>query len=131
MRERKMDMVARIALAAALLTAAATFPAGAAKRETPIATPNGKPVDCLPRYQIRETRVRDDRTIDFYTSGGKVYRNTLPYSCPELGAREGFGYSTSTGQLCSVDIITVLRQFGGTPERGASCGLGRFQPVTG
>jgi hypothetical protein len=126
-----MDMVARIALAAALLTAAAALPADAAPpKAPPAATPDGEPVSCLSTAQIRETRVRDDRTIDFYTSGGKVYRNTLPYSCPELGAREGFGYSTSTGQLCSVDIITVLRQFGGTPQRGASCGLGRFQPVT-
>jgi hypothetical protein len=119
----------RIIVTAALLTAAATFPAGAAKRETPIATPNGKPVDCLPRYQIRETRVRDDKTIDFYTNGGQVYRNTLPYTCPELGMQEGFSYETSQSQLCSVDIITVLRQAGGL-QRGASCGLGKFQPVT-
>jgi hypothetical protein len=118
----------RIILTAALL-AAASFPAGAAKRETPIATPNGKPLDCLQRYQIRETRVRDDSTIDFYTNGGQVYRNTLPYSCPELGMQEGFSYETSLSQLCSVDIITVLRQGGGL-QRGASCGLGKFQPVT-
>jgi hypothetical protein len=124
-------MGARIILTAALLTAVAAFPATAArKNDTPVATPNGDAVNCLPLSQIRETRVRDDRTIDFYTNGGKVYRNTLPYSCPELGAREGFSYSTSLSQLCSVDIITVLRQFGGMPQRGASCGLGKFQPVT-
>jgi hypothetical protein len=126
-----MDMAPRIVLTACLLAAAAALPAGAARpKDPPVATPNGEPVNCLSTIQIRETRVRDDKTIDFYTSGGKVYRNTLPYTCPELGAREGFGYSTSTGQLCSVDIITVLRQFGGGPQRGASCGLGKFQPVT-
>jgi hypothetical protein len=53
----------------------------------------------------------------------------LPYSCSELGQDQGFAYSTSTNQLCSVDIITVLRQMGGL-QRGASCGLGKFQPVT-
>jgi hypothetical protein len=31
-------------------------------------------------------------------------------------------------RLCSVDIITVLHS-GGGGQRGASCGLGAFQPV--
>ena len=91
--------------------------------------PVGKPVSCIPLTQIRETRVRDDRTIDFYTIGRKVYRNRLPYSCPQLGFEEKFLYKTSLSQLCSTDIITVLT----SPDisRGASCGLGEFQPVTG
>ena len=78
---------------------------------------------------IRETRVRNDRTIDFYANGGKVYRNVLPYSCPSLGFEERFSYKTSLSQLCSTDIITVLTSPG--IKRGASCGLGKFQPVTG
>ena len=123
-------MAPRIALTAALLaTVAAIAPADAKPRETPIATPAGKAEDCLSLTQIRETRVRDDHTIDFYTNGGKVYRNTLPNSCPELGFNEGFSYQTSISRLCSVDIITVLRRAGGL-QRGASCGLGKFQPVT-
>lgn len=119
----------RIILGAILLTAAWAPAAGARGREIPVATPAGAPVDCLPLNAIRETRVRDDRTIDFYAIGGKVYRNTLPNSCPELGFNEGFSYSTSISRLCSVDIITVLRNLGGL-QRGASCGLGKFQPVT-
>jgi hypothetical protein len=91
--------------------------------------PAGKPVDCVQTSQIRETRVRDDSTIDFYMLGGKVYRNKLPQSCPQLGFEERFGYETSIGQLCSVDIIHVLTS--SPPMRGASCGLGSFQPVTG
>ena len=73
--------------------------------------------------------MRDDRTIDFYMDGRKVYRNTLPNSCPQLGFEEKFSYSTSLSELCSVDIITVLH----SPPvmRGASCGLGEFQPITG
>ena len=90
----------------------------------------GEPVDCLNIARIRNTRVRDDRTIDFYTTGRDVYRNTLPYSCPSLGFERAFTYSTSLSQLCSVDIITVLYQAGGL-QRGASCGLGKFQPVEG
>jgi hypothetical protein len=91
--------------------------------------PAGKPVSCIPIVQIRETRVRDDQTIDFYTNGRKVYRNRLPHSCPSLGLEEKFMYKTSLSSLCSTDIITVLTSPG--ISRGASCGLGEFQPVTG
>jgi len=91
--------------------------------------PDGKPVDCVPLRSIQNTRVRDDRTIDFYMNGNKVYRNVLPQSCPQLGFEEKFSYKTSLSQLCSVDIITVLQS---PPlSRGASCGLGKFQPISG
>ena len=110
-----------------LLLAAA--PLVAAPRAVPPATPNGPAVDCLD-LPIRESRVRDDRTIDFTSRTGQTYRNILPQSCPELGFEQAFSYETSLSKLCSVDIITVFRQGGGVPHRGASCGLGRFQPVT-
>ena len=117
---------ARFAIAAGLLAAAAV----AAPPKVPPATPAGKPVDCVQIANIRETRVRDDRTIDFFMRSGEVYRNTLPYACPELGFEQSFSYQTSLSQLCAIDTITVLRQTGGiTP--GATCGLGKFQPVTG
>ena len=88
----------------------------------------GPSVSCLPLRSIRSTSVIDDRTIDFRTGGRKVYRNTLPFSCPQLGYQQAFSYATSQSQLCSVDIITVLVQ--GSPNmQGASCGLGRFTPL--
>ena len=92
--------------------------------------PVGKPESCIQLNAIRETRVRDDHTIDFYMNGRKVYRNVLPNSCPQLGFEERFSYATSLSQLCSTDIITVLYD---SPNlsRGASCGLGQFQPVEG
>ena len=119
-------MTRRILCAAVAMAISTAAPARL--RETPIATPAGKPVDCLQLHQIRETRVRDDRTIDFYTYGREVYRNTLPLQCPELGFEEAFGYKTSTQQLCSVDTITVIRR--GSTLPGTTCGLGSFQPVT-
>jgi len=114
---------------AAFVAFALTGIADARTRGVPPATPAGKPESCIPLQSIRETRVRDDRTIDFYMRGGKVYRNVLPGKCPQLGFEERFAYQTSLNQLCSTDIITVLT----TPNmtRGASCGLGQFQPVTG
>lgn len=91
--------------------------------------PAGKAVNCVQLRQIQHTHVRDDRTIDFHMLGGKIYRNTLPNSCPGLGFEESFTYKTSLSQLCSVDIITVLHPAGGNLDRGASCGLGQFQPM--
>jgi hypothetical protein len=91
--------------------------------------PAGKPVDCIQPSRIRETRVRDDSTIDFYMIDKTVYRNRLPSACPQLGSEEHFGYETSINQLCNVDIIHVF--FTSPLMRGASCGLGQFQPITG
>ena len=91
--------------------------------------PAGPAVRCIQLRSIDSTRVRDDQTIDFYMLGNKVYRNRLPHSCPSLGFEEKFSYTTSLSELCSVDIITVLHSSPVT--RGASCGLGEFQPITG
>ncbi|HLZ79684.1 MAG TPA: DUF6491 family protein [Sphingomonas sp.] len=116
-----------VALAGAALAPAAARPLKP-EQEAKI-QPAGKPVSCIQPSRIRETRVRDDKTIDFYMLGGQVYRNTLPQNCPELGFEERFSYTTSVNQLCSVDIIHVLHS--SPPLRGASCGLGSFQPITG
>jgi hypothetical protein len=89
----------------------------------------GKPESCVSITRIRSSKVRDDRTIDFEMSGGKVYRNTLSSGCPRLGFEEAFTYETSLTRLCNTDIIYVLEQVGGQPRRGAGCGLGDFVPV--
>ena len=114
-----------ILAALAVLTTAAP---AADRRGPPMATPIGKPVSCIPLTQIRQSLVRDDRTIDFVMTGKRVYRNTLPNACPSLGFEQRFSYATSLSQLCSTDIITVL--YSAPIGRGPSCGLGEFQPVT-
>jgi hypothetical protein len=100
----------------------------AAKTPPAPADVTGPAKDCVLIQNIRETRVIDDSTIDFYMRDGKVMRNALPYSCPQLGFERAFSYRTSISQLCSVDVITVLQQGGGI-LRGASCGLGKFTPI--
>ncbi|MBA3897648.1 MAG: hypothetical protein H0X36_11075 [Sphingomonadaceae bacterium] len=115
-------------IACALVAIAATgASARTDRRAVPEATPTGKPVDCVQLRQIRETRVHGDSTIDFHMLGGQVYRNTLPNSCPSLGFEERFAYKTSLSELCSVDTITVL--YSSPLQQGATCGLGKFQPV--
>ena len=89
----------------------------------------GTPVSCVTTYQIRNTKIVDDRTIDFEMNGKKLYRNTLPYSCPGLKSEERFSYSPTNSQLCSVDIIRVLNNYGGRLQEGAGCGLGSFQQI--
>jgi len=121
-------IVSLIALAGTLAVAAPAL-AKQDKDAWKAAKPSGKPESCINLQQIRESRVRDDQTIDFYMLGGRVYRSTLPNSCPQLGFEKRFSYKTSLSQLCSTDIITVLTSPGISP--GASCGLGQFQPVTG
>ncbi len=121
-----MTRITPLAVCAALLAAG---PLVAKDRPIPAAMPAGDPVDCI-NLPIGQSVVRNDRTIDFFV-GRKVYRNVLPQSCPSLGFDRAFSYATSISRLCSLDIITVLQQTGGQLSRGASCGLGKFQPVTG
>ncbi|QIQ87854.1 hypothetical protein [Erythrobacter sp.] len=89
----------------------------------------GKAQNCIPLAQIRQTPVRSDDVIDFEMRGGKVYRNVLPNSCPQLGLWEAFTYDTEITRLCSAEIIYTLQQIGGGVQRGAGCGLGQFVPV--
>jgi hypothetical protein len=104
--------------------------ASARDRSVPVATPVGDAQSCIHINTIRESRVRSDKIIDFRAGGNRWYRNELPHSCPSLGFEERFMYQTSLNQLCSVDIITVLHTSGSGLDRGASCGLGKFQPVS-
>ncbi len=89
----------------------------------------GLPVSCISTYQIRSTKIVDDKTIDFEMSGRKTYRNVMSYSCPSLKSEERFSYRPTNNQLCSVDIIRVLNNYGGTLQEGAGCGLGKFQQI--
>ena len=124
--------IARLALVAALVALAGCAADGqktarpAPAPATPI--PGATVENCVQLQSIRETKVIDDRTIDFYLRDGRVLRNNLPRSCPQLGFERAFSYATSINQLCSVDIITVVVQSGGI-RRGASCGLGKFSPI--
>ena len=111
---------------------------GSAPTRPPVATTVTAPpksvaaaatISCVELSRIREARVVDDRTIDFYVGNHEVLRNTLPNGCPQLGFERAFTYSTSLSKLCSVDIITVITQGGGV-HTGASCGLGAFVPYT-
>ncbi len=89
------------------------------------------PQDCVSVSRIRTTHVVDDRTILFYMRGrDQVYLNELPRECPRLATEGRFAYETRVGRLCEIDTITVLESFGGRFQRGATCRLGAFHPIT-
>ncbi len=95
---------------------------------SPAATVIGKAQSCIPLRQVRETRVRDDWTIDFIADG-RVWRSTLLSRCSGLKVNNAFSYETSLSELCGTDIIYVLEKAGDV-HRGAACGLEPFVPVT-
>ena len=82
---------------------------------------------CVPLTRVRTSRVLSDRVIDFSGPGRQTYRVVLSQPCPNLAFEQRFTYGTSLTQLCAQDIITVLQ--GAVATRGASCGLGPFQPI--
>lgn len=85
---------------------------------------------CLSLSTIDRTDVVSDRGILFYTRSGDIYLNKLPHRCPGLAFEKSFMYRTSVGQLCDLDIITVLDDIGFGLTSGVSCGLGQFYPVS-
>jgi len=120
-------VVASFQLPATTLLAADAPPAPAAAAATP-APAAGNSANCIPLQSIESTKVLDDRTILFEMRNGDTLVNRLPHRCAGLGFEKSFGYKTSITQLCSQDIIWVLTHMGSGLERGASCGLGKFEP---
>lgn len=88
------------------------------------------PAECISLNRIRRTEVVDDRSILFYASGGRVYLNVLERDCPGLERNDRFMYKVVGSRLCDIDTITVLERFGGNFERGFTCRLGEFNPLS-
>ena len=84
---------------------------------------------CLSLTRIDHTEVIDNRTIAFFMLNGDIYINRLDQACRNLDRGRPFSYRTSTSQLCSVDVITLLENFGAGLNPTISCGLGVFEPA--
>ena len=85
---------------------------------------------CVSLNRIDRTEVISDENILFYMRGGEIYNNHLPHRCIGLKNERTFLYRTTISQLCDLDIITVLYSQGTGFTPGASCGLGRFHPIS-
>lgn len=123
-------LVAALPLALALAGCAASTEGSTDRNaRVPAAKVVGEAQSCIPRSQVRQSQVRSDSVIDFEMRGGKVYRVTMPTRCPGLGFERAFAFETSIDQMCGADIIYVLMNVGGVPQRGAGCGLAPFVPI--
>ncbi len=85
---------------------------------------------CVNMRTVSNTEVIDDQTILFHMRNGVIYRNYLPRRCSGLAREQRFSYSTTISRLCDIDTITVLYNQGGGLSSGASCGLGKFYPIS-
>lgn len=125
---RRRGFLLPIGTAFLMLTTATNAAEPTASTE-PVAAAEDTAERCIPIRSIKQTKVIDDQTIIFYTSGKRNYKNRLPYSCGGLAIADSFMYRTSVSQLCSVDIITVLNRMGSNYGPGPSCGLGVFEQI--
>jgi hypothetical protein len=106
-----------------VLAALMVLPVAAQAQEPPAVQ---KSVSCISLRDIDSSSVQDNKTIIFKMRGKKYYKNDLGHRCPGLGFTKAFSLRTSTSQLCNVDVIRVLENYGGRLQEGASCGLGKF-----
>jgi hypothetical protein len=111
------------------IAALAVWAVGVAQDDAGADAP-GDMVNCVSLTRVINTRIVDEQTLLFYMRGGDIYRNVLPHRCPGLDRNSTFMYRVTTSQLCSVDVVTVLEDFGSRFMPGASCGLGRFQQIS-
>lgn len=88
-------------------------------------------IHCVRVQGIQRIDIVDSDTLVFRMRNGKVYRNDLPYNCPGLRRDDTLMYRTTIGQVCDLDIVTVLEDWGFGFAPGVSCGLGVFHPITG
>jgi hypothetical protein len=86
-------------------------------------------VRCISLTRIDRTEVIDNRHIAFHMLGGDIYLNRLRRECTNLDRNRGFSYHSSTGQICAIDSISVIEDFGSDLSRGAACTLGLFLPT--
>ena len=126
---KQIMLFAPLALSQFALAACSAEPPAERPPVGPAAAVTGPAQSCIQLTDARETRIRDDWTIDFVRGGKRAWRNTLPHRCSGLKFDDAFSYATSLSQLCSTDIIYPLQRTGGTLQRGAGCGLGQFVPV--
>jgi hypothetical protein len=110
-----------------ILSVAATAPALAQEESE---ERNMDSTHCVRISNIDNIDIINDRTLLFEMRAGSSYRNDLPRNCPGLDERDTLMYRSTVGQLCNIDIITVLDDWGFGFAPGVSCSLGMFHPVS-
>ena len=85
---------------------------------------------CLSLIRIDDSKILDSRHMLFTTTDKRMYLNTLPKKCGNMGPGDTYTFRTSINQLCQGDVITMLHPGGRDFIPGASCVLSMFEPMT-
>lgn len=117
--------------AAAIIAAPASALAG--KRDTPEqelakmleGRVQGKPVNCIPLSNTRESTIIDGKAI-VYRVGGKLYVNDLKGNAGRLDDDDILVTRTFSSQLCRNDVVTLIDR--GSQIQHGFVILGNFVP---
>lgn len=89
----------------------------------------GAPVSCVQLRRIGTTRIVDATAVIYKQSARLWYVNQPDNGrCTLLRPNRMLITTTSTGQLCSNDLLTIAEA--SSPITYGACGLGRFVPYT-
>jgi hypothetical protein len=78
---------------------------------------------CVPLPQIDQTPAIDSRTVLLKLKGGRYLRMDLQNNCSGI-TFHGFGFSTSTQDLCTTDALRV------NEVAGATCMIKQIVPIS-
>jgi hypothetical protein len=88
---------------------------------------SGPPVSCVVQRDLGGNKSVGEGAIIFQgRSSAMLWVNRPPAGCPSLDFGRALVTHTTTGQLCSGDIATVVDPFAHSSYGG--CGLGEFTP---
>ena len=79
---------------------------------------------CISRFEAREQRIIDERTIVFSSGRNRLYRADIPGGCTGLDDHSTIIRRSPTGTLCSGEIFEVRDS--GTQFTRGSCAFGDF-----
>ncbi len=83
--------------------------------------------NCIQTRSLKGTAVVDDHVL-FIKKGNSVYHSPLPRTCKGLSRYKQFSYKTTSGSLCSQDLIYVMDSAG---RESRACSLGPFYEIDG
>ncbi|TNF86364.1 MAG: hypothetical protein EP301_08770 [Gammaproteobacteria bacterium] len=84
---------------------------------------------CIFARTIRGTRVLDDRHVVFELPSKKYYLVQFQNRCPQLRRNSAIAFEPTGSQLCRLDTIRSLDNFGSGPI-GPPCSIPGFYEVT-
>lgn len=114
------------ALAAGLCLFVTVAIAAEDEAETPTGyTRTGIFETCIQTQQIRTSRILNRSQILFEMVGGEAWLNE-PKNCPALSKSLALAYDSTTGQLCTMTIVTLVDPGSAVATRGG-CGLEKFE----